>query len=271
MAPQFARRVAPLAGACRIVPQSWWHAGDSRGPPPVRALRRLLASKAGAAADPAAKQRAEAAKQVPNLVQGSDLERMIAWVHAQDASVVVFDLDGVMSSARRDDHGVPLQEVEGYLARGVSEDFIQAARALSNRGFGLAAVALAAPPPAPPVPPAPPARGWRGAPGNAPRDPGADLAAGPELARKLIARWCPQAQPAFEVVLGYDLGEAPAGPGVLGQQMQRIAEHYRVPCGKLILISARGRTAKSEDGWLRLAVTDPAEGFRFSDCFATKP
>ncbi|CAK0822780.1 unnamed protein product [Prorocentrum cordatum] len=209
--------------------------------------------------------------EVPNLVQGSDLERMIAWVHAQDASVVVFDLDGVMSSARRDDHGVPLQEVEGYLARGVSEDFIQAARALSNRGFGLAAVALAAPPPAPPVPPAPPARGWRGAPGNAPRDPGADLAAGPELARKLIARWCPQAQPAFEVVLGYDLGEAPAGPGVLGQQMQRIAEHYRVPCGKLILISARGRTAKSEDGWLRLAVTDPAEGFRFSDCFATKP
>ncbi|CAK0822782.1 unnamed protein product [Prorocentrum cordatum] len=162
-------------------------------------------------------------------------------------------------------------QVEGYLARGVSEDFIQAARALSNRGFGLAAVALAAPPPAPPVPPAPPARGWRGAPGNAPRDPGADLAAGPELARKLIARWCPQAQPAFEVVLGYDLGEAPAGPGVLGQQMQRIAEHYRVPCGKLILISARGRTAKSEDGWLRLAVTDPAEGFRFSDCFATKP
>lgn len=191
-------------------------------------------------------------------------EHLIGRLRGRGISVVVFELDGVMC-AGRNAAGVPEQELEERL-QGVSQDFVEAASALARRGFHLAAVAsgprAAAPPPAPP-------RARRGG-GAAPAAPRA--ATGPEFARALLARWCPEAAPSFRVVLEA-LAEAGEQPGARADGgVREIAAFYGVPVEEVALFTAcPGSRRSGVEGWTGVLVRDPAEGFRMDDSLELAP
>merc|ERR1712050_498382 len=63
-------------------------------------------------------------------------EQMVAWLRSREISVVVFELDGVMSRKQSGD-GLLRYEMEEYF-RTVSPEFVEAAALLASRGFGLA-------------------------------------------------------------------------------------------------------------------------------------
>mmetsp|Transcript_100201 Transcript_100201/g.323248 ORF Transcript_100201/g.323248 Transcript_100201/m.323248 type:complete len:305 (-) Transcript_100201:267-1181(-) len=180
-------------------------------------------------------------------VKTSEVDLLVARLRGLELSVVVFELDPVMC-ARRSDSGIPNHELEDYL-HCVSQDFLELAAALARRGFHLAVVADGQQPPPP--------RKIRE------RQVLEQTLWGPELAKALISRRCPEAAPSFKIVLGPDEPERAASRD---QQMHKIAAFYGVPVGQLVLFTGSPAHARHDaDGWRGILVKNPHEGFRMDD------
>mmetsp|Transcript_89362 Transcript_89362/g.208024 ORF Transcript_89362/g.208024 Transcript_89362/m.208024 type:complete len:295 (+) Transcript_89362:49-933(+) len=185
------------------------------------------------------------------------VQQMVQRLRDREFSVVVFELDGVMC-VRPNHHkrAVPSHEVEDYL-QGVSQDFLEAAAALARRGFHLAAIADAVA--------TQPTQRWQEAPG--------ELLTGPELARALLTRRCPEAASSFRIVLGSS--SVNTGDQLLASresQMGQVAAVYGEPMQRLVLFTASRACAR--DGvneWTGVLVRDPSEGFRLEDSAALAP
>lgn len=202
-------------------------------------------------------------------------DRMVAWLEDRKITVVVFELDYTMSAASSGD-GLPKHELEDFMAQ-VSEDFVVAVNKLAKQGYKLAVAT-------------------RGDPAQYERGRSRDkYLVGPDLARMVIQRRCPDALPSFSIIFGYDpelhrgvsapsedrgsrwrsrkaaAAPAPLAPvptAELGKRhhMRKIAEHYQVEPKQLVLFDASQEMLENEDGWTGVLVTDRRLGFQFDDC-----
>merc|ERR1719510_397107 len=79
---------------------------------------------------------------------------------------------------------------------------------------------------------------------------------GPDLACELIGRWCPEALPHFEIMVGHDPSFHPDQPKLPGKSlaMRRIAAHYGVDPSRMVLIDDSSRQLETDDGWHGLLV-----------------
>lgn len=90
---------------------------------------------------------------------------------------------------------------------------------------------------------------------------------GPDLASELINRWCPEALPRFEIMVGHDPRLHPEEPKLPGKSvaMRRIAAHYGVASERMLLIDDSKFQLETADGWHGLHVRGKT-GFSFDDC-----
>lgn len=209
-------------------------------------------------------------------------DRMLKWLEDRNISVVVFELDYTMSAASSSD-GLPKHELEDFMEK-VSEDFVVAARVLAKQGFKLAVATH----------------------GDAARQqlPGSNrdqYLLGPDLARLLLQRRCPEALPSFGIIVGHDpelhRGAVTAPPderrGRFGfgakreassqapvlapvpreevgkrHHMRKIAQHYQVEFKQMVLFDFSKEALENEDGWTGVQVSDKRFGFQFDDCLS---
>ncbi|CAJ1351937.1 unnamed protein product [Effrenium voratum] len=178
------------------------------------------------------------------------LERFTAWLRARQVAVVAFELDHVMCCRPRGDRGISLFELEEYCA-GISPDFAEAAAALARRGFFLALVVRGC------TPPAAPARSWWRKEEKQP-----EFVDGPELARKLVARMCPEALGSIKVITSTAAPESSVEDCI-----QEITSVHRVPARRVVLFTASKDTEQDgqDNTWTGIHVPNPKEGFRYED------
>lgn len=174
---------------------------------------------------------------------------LVKKLQAEGRRVVVFEIDGVLSSAKVEGC-VPKHELELYL-QDTSQDFIPAVRALAFNGFKLAIACTADP------------AVWDKKLGSN-RD---RYLVGPELAKALVAKRCPEAGPALEIMVGYDPQAHGAAPEDMGKRyhMRRIAKHYGAMPNELILFDPCTSNLANEEGWQGVLVRDVKLGFQFDD------
>ncbi|CAL1161707.1 unnamed protein product [Cladocopium goreaui] len=203
------------------------------------------------------------------------VERLSRWLRAREIAVVgssgvqslwrsscvvVFELDDVMCCRSRGDRGVSLFQLEDYFA-GISQDFAEVAPALARRGYFLAVV-IRGFHPANREEKSSPSRWWRKEVAEEAKD---EFVDGPELARKLIARRCPDALPSFQAISTTQ--DRKVDGSSLEDAMQQIAKEYRVPARRMVLFTASN--AFEQDGqdktWTGIHVPNPKEGFRHDD------
>lgn len=188
------------------------------------------------------------------------VERLSRWLRTREIAVVVFELDDVMCCRSRGDRGVSLFQLEDYFA-GISQDFAEVAPALARRGYSLAVV-IRGFHPANREEKSSPSRWWRKEVREEVKDEYVD---GPELARKLIARRCPDAVPSFQAISTTQ--DRKVDGSSLEEAMQQIAKEYRVPARRMVLFTAS--KAFEQDGqdktWTGIHVPNPKEGFRHDD------
>jgi hypothetical protein len=148
--------------------------------------------------------------------------------------------------------GLPHAEIDKYIA-GASPDFVEAARVLSRIPDIKLAVATNSDP------------AEYDLPGQSPQT----HMLGPDLARALISHLCPDALPSFEIMVGFDHNchkDVPWSPGK-SWHMRRIADHYKVPFQRMVLIDDTASRLENTDGWRGVLVRDQCTGFHFEDCF----
>lgn len=163
---------------------------------------------------------------------------LLDWLRSKNIDVVVFDMDQTMSS--------------GHCGVGLRKDSeLEAATVLhSTPGFRLAVAT-----------------------GSDPEEYEVQGQSrethilGPDLARELIERSCPEALDSFEVMIGFDCrlhGNKPEDKGKRFH-MRQIAQHYQVPFDRMLLLDDASSNLENEDGWHGVLVRKK-EGFRLEDC-----
>lgn len=181
----------------------------------------------------------------------------IAWLLARDIEVVVWDMDLTMGIGHCGEGIRRGEAVEQYVA-GASPDFVEALRVLAQLPGLKLAVATASDP------------AEYGLPGQSQET----HVLGPDLASELIGRWCPEALPRFEIMVGHDPRLHPEEPKMPGKSlsMRRIASHYGTAPSRMVLIDDSPAQLETGDGWHGLLVRG-RQGFSFDDCLedATAP
>lgn len=181
--------------------------------------------------------------------------RFVGWVFANNFEVVVFDMDLTMGSGHCGDGLLRGDAVEKYIAA-ASPDFVEAIKVLHRLPGIRLAVATNSDPKEYELP-------------GQSRD---THLLGPDLARELIGRWCPEALPHFEVMVGFDPTLHPGVPPLPGKSvhMRQISDHYKVSFDNMVLIDDVPRCLENNDGWHGILVNSQRRGFRFDDCFAVQ-
>merc|ERR1712187_695672 len=90
---------------------------------------------------------------------------------------------------------------------------------------------------------------------------------GPDLAKALLARRCPEALPHFKIVVGFDPALHGNRPEEAGKthHVHQIAKFYGVPYREIAVFDISEAVLTNGEGWLGVLVRDPKEGFRFED------
>jgi len=177
-------------------------------------------------------------------------QRLLSWLMARHIEVVVWDMDHTMGSGHCGTGILHGAAVDAYVA-GASRDFVEALGVLSSLPGLKLAVSTASDPLEYDLP------------GHS-RD---THMLGPDLARELIGRCCPEALPRFDLMVGYDPDLHPEDPKLPGKSvaMRRIAAHFGADPSQMVLIDDSPNALQTTDGWYGLLVRGRA-GFSFLDC-----